>query len=149
MPKQAAGTTVEPSAGECHVNDRVDERRRAAALARDYREEENLPIAEIARRLGRAEATVKAYLYDPSDDNKGPTDSPQDRHFWALAGHARTSLCKPLLGCRCDGTRPAFPTARFVRVRKCRASLSRSPVLPLIRDSSRLAAATQMTASRG
>jgi hypothetical protein len=23
-------------------------------------------IAEIARRLGRAEATVKAYLYDPS-----------------------------------------------------------------------------------
>ena len=131
------------------AGDRVRERRKAAALARYYRDEEGLSIAEIARRLGRAEATVKAYLYDPSDDNKGPTDSPQDRHFWALAGHARTSLCKPLLGCRCDGTRPAFPTARFVRVRKCRASLSRSPVLPLIRDSSRLAAATQMTASRG
>jgi len=131
------------------AGDRVRERRKAAALARYYRDEEGLSIAEIARRLGRAQATVKAYLYDPSDDNKGPTDSPQDRHFWALAGHARTSLCKPLLGCRCDGTRPAFPTARFVRVRKCRASLSRSPVLPLIRDSSRLAAATQMTASRG
>ena len=26
--------------------------------------------------LGRAEATVKAYLYDPSDANKAPTGSP-------------------------------------------------------------------------
>jgi hypothetical protein len=68
VPKQAAGTTVEPSARECRVNDRVDERRRAAALARHYREEENLAIAEIARRLGRAEATVKAYLYDPTGE---------------------------------------------------------------------------------
>ena len=40
--------------------------RRAAALARHYREQENLSIAGIARRLGRAEATVKAYLYDPT-----------------------------------------------------------------------------------
>jgi hypothetical protein len=46
--------------------DRVQERRRAAALARHYRDQEDLPIAEIARRLGRAKATVKAYLYDPS-----------------------------------------------------------------------------------
>jgi len=76
VPNQAAGTTVDPSARECQVNDRVDERRRAAAHARHYREEENLPIAEIARRLGRAKATVKAYLYDPSDDNKRPADSP-------------------------------------------------------------------------
>jgi predicted transcriptional regulator len=36
---------------------------------------EDLSIKEIARQLGRAEATVKAYLYDPSDDNKKPTDS--------------------------------------------------------------------------
>jgi Sigma-70, region 4 len=42
--------------------DRVHERRRAVALARHYRDEEGLSIAEIARRLGRAEATVKAYL---------------------------------------------------------------------------------------
>jgi hypothetical protein len=27
-------------------------------------------------RLGRSRATVKAYFYDPSDDNKRPTDSP-------------------------------------------------------------------------
>ncbi|MFZ0381614.1 MAG: hypothetical protein WCD11_13195 [Solirubrobacteraceae bacterium] len=40
--------------------DRVHERRRAAAPARHYRDEERLSIAEIARRLGRAEATVKA-----------------------------------------------------------------------------------------
>ena len=35
--------------------------------------------------------------------------------FSALAGHARTSMCKRLLGSRCDGTWPAFPTTRFVR----------------------------------
>jgi hypothetical protein len=57
-----------------------------------------LPIAEIARRLGRAQATVKAYLYDPSYANKRPMDSPEVRQFWALAGHARTSICKRLLG---------------------------------------------------
>jgi hypothetical protein len=54
------------------MSDRVSERRRAAALARHYRDQEHLTVAEIARRLGRA-ATVKAYLYDPSDANKGPS----------------------------------------------------------------------------
>ena len=56
------------------AGDRVRERRKAAALARHYRDQEKLTIAEIARRLGRANATVKAYLYDPSDANKEPTD---------------------------------------------------------------------------
>jgi len=46
--------------------DRVTERRRAAQLARHYRDHEGLAIAEIARRLGRAQATIKAYLYDPT-----------------------------------------------------------------------------------
>ncbi len=50
------------------IADRVQERRRAAALARHYRDQEGLPIAEIAPRLGRAPATVKAYLYDPDGE---------------------------------------------------------------------------------
>ena len=48
--------------------DRVAERRRAAQLARHYRDQEGLAIAEIARRLGRAQATIKSYLYDPTGD---------------------------------------------------------------------------------
>jgi AcrR family transcriptional regulator len=45
--------------------DRVVERRRAVALARHYREFEELSIREIADRLGRSPATIKAYFYDP------------------------------------------------------------------------------------
>ena len=44
------------------------ERRRAVALARHYREAEGLSIAEIASRLGRARATIKAYFYDPTGE---------------------------------------------------------------------------------
>ncbi len=56
------------SAAPQHELDRVTERRRAAALARHYRDVEELSIAEIARHLGRAPATVKAYLYDPTGE---------------------------------------------------------------------------------
>jgi transposase len=58
------------------MSDRVSESRRAAQLACHYRDQEDLTIPEIARRLGRAEATVKAYLYDPSYANKRPEDRP-------------------------------------------------------------------------
>ena len=62
--------------------DRVLERRRAVALARHYRENEGLSIRQIADRLGRSPATVKAYFYDPSDANKRPTDSPHANNAW-------------------------------------------------------------------
>ena len=47
---------------------RVLERRRAVALARHYREFEGLSIREIADRLGRSPATIKAYFYDPTGE---------------------------------------------------------------------------------
>lgn len=50
------------------VADRVVERRRAVALAQHYREAEGLSIAQIADRLGRSPATIKAYFYDPTGD---------------------------------------------------------------------------------
>ena len=48
--------------------DRVAERRRAVQLARHYREAEGLSITQIAQRLGRSPATVKAYFYDPTGE---------------------------------------------------------------------------------
>jgi AraC-like DNA-binding protein len=44
------------------------ERRRAVALARHYREFEGLSIRQIADRLSRSPATVKAYFYDPTGE---------------------------------------------------------------------------------
>jgi AraC-like DNA-binding protein len=56
----------------CHESgdtyDRVVERRRAVALARHFREAEGLSIAQIAKRVGRSPATVKAYFYDPTGE---------------------------------------------------------------------------------
>jgi hypothetical protein len=49
-----------------NVSDRVHERRRAVQLARHYREAEGLSIAQIAQRLGRSPATIKAYFYGPT-----------------------------------------------------------------------------------
>src|SRR2546421_3743638 len=48
--------------------DRVGERRRAVALARHFRDAEGLSIAQIADRLGRSPATIKAYFYDPTGE---------------------------------------------------------------------------------
>jgi AraC-like DNA-binding protein len=48
------------------LQERVEERRRAVAIARHLRASEGLSIAQIAARLGRSEATVKGYFYDPT-----------------------------------------------------------------------------------
>jgi hypothetical protein len=48
--------------------DRVIERRRAVALARHFREAEGLSNTQIAGRLGRSPATIKAYFYDPTGE---------------------------------------------------------------------------------
>jgi len=48
--------------------DRVLERRRAVTPAQHYREFEGLSIRQIADRLVRSPATVKAYLYDPTGE---------------------------------------------------------------------------------
>ena len=67
---QSTGVASERVAGDAsHTRtDRVAERRRAVALARHFREAEGLSIAEIAARLGRSPATVKAYFYDPTGE---------------------------------------------------------------------------------
>ena len=70
---------------------RVLERRRAVALARHYREFEGLSIRQIAGRLGRSPATVKAYFYDPSDANKRPTESPQSGRLLVMHGRRSAS----------------------------------------------------------
>jgi hypothetical protein len=49
-------------------SDRAADRRRAVALARHYREFEGLSVAQIASRLGRSPATIKAYFYDPTGE---------------------------------------------------------------------------------
>jgi predicted transcriptional regulator len=38
------------------------------SLARQFREAEGLSIAQIADRLGRSPATIKAYFYDPTGE---------------------------------------------------------------------------------
>jgi hypothetical protein len=48
--------------------DRLVERRRAVALAHHFRESEGLSVTQIARRLGRSPATVRAYFYDPTGE---------------------------------------------------------------------------------
>jgi AraC-like DNA-binding protein len=84
--------------------DRVAERRRAVALARHYRDAEGLSIAQIADRLGRSPATVKAYFYDPTGDK-------------AKAVKAR---CQGV--CRCCGayTQPRDGKRRRLRVLQLR-----------------------------
>jgi len=88
------------------VADRVVERRRAVALARHYREAEGLSIVQIAtasvarRRPSRRTSTTHLML---TKDLRAARRSDSSGRSWSW----RTSICKRLLGSRCDGTRPA------------------------------------------
>ena len=115
-------SAVRPIVRRMVALDRVEERRRAVALARHYRDEEGLSIAEIARRLGRAEATVKAYLYDPSYANKGRYTSLGATR--AVYGAPRRSRPGP----QQDRTHAAIGVAASAR-RPSRPALERTPTL--------------------
>ena len=67
-PSERGSVTGVTGYGSSAGIDRVAERRRAVALARHYRELEGLSIRQIADRLGRSPATVKAYFYDPTGE---------------------------------------------------------------------------------
>lgn len=84
---------------------RVAERSRAARLARHYRDEQGLAVSEIATLLGRAPATINAYLYDP-DGRKNRAAKKRWRGAcsrcgaptWAPGPRAAATLCA-----RCNG----------------------------------------------
>jgi AraC-like DNA-binding protein len=66
--------------------DRVLERRRAVALARHYQDFEGLSIRQIAGRLGRSPAKVKAYFYDPTGEKARAGEAPLRRGVPRLRG---------------------------------------------------------------
>ena len=81
------------------------ERRRAVALTRHYREQEGLSVNEIARRLGRTPATVRAYIYDP-DGSKARRVKDRYRGVCGCCGAKTTGegrgRSRPLCA-RCNG----------------------------------------------
>jgi AraC-like DNA-binding protein len=89
------------------ARDRVTERRRAVALARHFREAEGLSIAQIAGRLGRPPATVKAYFYDPTGENARAVKA---RHVGGCA--AAVAPTRSRATARTTRTRTARPATR-------------------------------------
>ena len=101
------------------------ERSRAVKLARYYRYEQHLTITQIARLLGRAPATISAYLYDPD----GAKTKRVKRHYrgvcqkcgastWGAGPSAAATLCA-----RCNGaaTRKWQPSQIEAALRAWRA----------------------------
>ena len=131
------------------LGDRVVERPRAVALARHYREAEGLSIAQIASRLGRSPATIKAYFYDPAGEKaravkaryqgvcRGCGASTQARNGKGDAYEYCKALpprCHPAaLDAATRGRRdaevahPLRPTALFLRLVACSRPTSGSP----------------------
>ena len=121
--------------------DRVDELRRAVQLARHYREAEGLSTAQIAQRLGRSPATIKAYFYDPTGEKakavkaryqgicRGCGAPTQPRNGKGDA-YAYCKTCHPgAIESRCSRAR-AMPCARCARAaatRRPRRMTGRAP----------------------
>ena len=107
--------------------DRVLERRRAVALARHYREFEGPPIRQIADRLGRSPATVKAYLYDPLMLTKGPAGNGRPSQEVASSGVTRPPR---------HHEETSFPDGRFSALGWLSSTAGRLGVLMLDRGAS-------------
>jgi AraC-like DNA-binding protein len=101
--------------------DRAAERRRAAALARHYRDSEQLSIAEIARRLGRAPATVKAYLYDPTGEKARAVKARCRGTCRSCGGDTSPRNGKGDAYAYCHRCRPGAAARRWTRERVCEA----------------------------
>ena len=93
-----------PASRRVTIADRVEERRRAVALARHFREEEDLSITQIADRLGRSPGTVKAYFYDPPGTRRGPS-------------RLGTGICR---GCGADTQPPNGKGDAYAYCKACR-----------------------------
>ena len=93
------------------AGDRVRERRKAAALARHYRDDEGLSTAEIARRLGRPRPPSRRTSTTRRMLTKGPRTTPQERQFWALlVMHRRRSASdSSALAATAQGRRSRLP----------------------------------------
>ena len=95
---------------------RVLERRRAVALTSHYREQERLSVNEIARRLGRTPATVRAYIYDP-DGSKARRVKDRYRGTCGSCGTQTTGegpdRARPVCG-RCNGLQSAKWDKRMI-----------------------------------
>ena len=91
------------------------ERRRAVALARHYREFEGLSIRQIAERLGRSPATVKAYFYDPTG---GKARAVKARYVGVCRGcgaytQPRNGKGDAYAYCNCAARRPVVSPAQL------------------------------------
>jgi hypothetical protein len=100
-----------PSGPRAREYDRVVVRRRAVALARRRREVEGFSIAQIADRLGRSSATVKAYFHDPTGGEgprgqgqvRGRVSGPRRLHTASLRQGRRTGTATRAIPGRSSG----------------------------------------------
>ena len=78
---------------------RVSRASSGGRLARHYREAEGVSIGADRRSLGSLLADGEGVLLRPIVRYQTTYRYPQQRQFWALAGHARTRICKLKVGC--------------------------------------------------